>query len=97
MKEEALKVIEEEKKGLEDEIQLLSFENKIDTPRNGETKEAGTVMSLKDELEDYPLYENLLTVFHCKVCDTDFPIKAKLKTHMKDEAGNVKIEGVLQL
>ena len=44
MKEEALKVIEEEKKGLEDEIQLLEFENKIDTPRNGETKEANSLL-----------------------------------------------------
>ena len=84
MKEEALKVIEEEKKGLDDEIQLLQFVTKVDTPRKGETNEAGTVKSLKDELEDCPRDENLLTVFQCKVCDEDFSTKANLKKHMKD-------------
>ena len=82
-KEEALRVIEEEKKGLEDEVQLLEFENKVHTPIDSETNEAGTVKSLKHELEDCPLDENLLTVFCCKVCDQNFPIKANLRKHMK--------------
>ena len=79
-KEKALKLIEEEKIELEDEIQLLQCETNVDTPRN----EVGTVKSLRDELEDCHINYILNTVFQCKICDTDFPSKAYLKQHMKD-------------
>ena len=82
-KEEALQQIEEEKKVLEDEMQFLKDKNKFDTPRNDEIGQVGTFRSLKDELEDCPINNILLTVFQCKTCCKEFPSKTNLKHHME--------------
>ena len=40
--------------------------------------------SLKDELEDFPINNVLLTVFKCKTCGYEFSSKTDLKQHMED-------------
>ena len=80
-KEEALRQIEEDNKVLQDEMKVLKDKKNIVTP--DEIVEFGTVKSLKDELEDCPINDMLLTVFQCTTCGKEFPSKTDLKHHME--------------
>ena len=46
--------------------------------------EVGTFKSLKDELEDVPIGDILLTAFECKTCGNVFPSKLDLRQHTED-------------